>query len=145
MGNFKLERRGKYGGVKVHLDPDHCINLAKWVEKNDKAQLAHFCMKVGQDVVALMEKDPTLLKPRSPEEIQAELKEEQVKATMKLAKAGCGLDWNGKGEEKDHYVVILRPTGKIQTFFKKSFAEWEDWAEFMQDAPLHEPMIVRAT
>lgn len=178
---MKLEPRGKYPGVKVHLEAEECEELLKicasycdeflaefghtsdglpYGPKNPSQTVGDFfgdsgpvhasyhSVKFTKKLVKAMQKlfkeEPDLLKPRSEDQIQAELKEEAAKATMKLAKAGAGAgEWNDANDPT--FKVVVFPSGKLQTFQRKAFAEWTDWGQFLKEAAIPPGLInVRA-
>ena len=111
---MKIEKRGKYAGVKVHLEPEECeilIQLTaaqdlqypdhdKWAWNNpDKGFIKYaspsmqFTMKLGKKINALIKDEPNLLKSRTDEEIKSELVNEFESAKQKLAAIHEGKDW----------------------------------------------------
>lgn len=98
---MKIERRGKYPGIKVHIDPpdwkaitsgDLTVSALQWVKKLIKA------------VKDEEKTHPNLWAERTPKEIEDELKLEKAKAESKLAKLKGGLTWN----EKAHLIRCTR-------------------------------------
>jgi hypothetical protein len=105
---MKIEKRGKYAGVKVHLEPDEVeafIALAADHKKgggspamyplNSKSSTNYFTLSVqlGKMVNKLMVEEPDLLKDRTPEQIKMELIEELRAAEEKLKVIDQGGDW----------------------------------------------------
>ena len=105
---MKIEKRGKYAGVKVHLEPEECetfLKLAEDVDKADSSIKAQSTMsgikptfmllslKLGKKIKNLIADEPNLLAPRTPEEIQAELENEFESAKLKLDAIKKGKDW----------------------------------------------------
>lgn len=99
---IKVEARGKYPGVKVHLDREHCeilLALAADYKKagNDKKQAApsYFSLAVGigKKIASLKEEMPNLLEERTEEQIHATLSKELIESQEKLAAIGKGADW----------------------------------------------------
>lgn len=85
---MKLERRGKYPGVKVHLEPEECSAMV------DGETTPH--LKLRKLIRKAMIEDPSLFSERSEDEIQEELKEERDKALLKLSNIKKGKKWNSK-------------------------------------------------
>lgn len=86
---MKIESRGKYPGVKVHLDPEECellMNLAQDVALASAPVKDHIALasKMGKKILALREEEPTLLEERTPEQIKAILAKESEKARLQL-------------------------------------------------------------
>lgn len=91
---MKIERRGKYPGVKLHLDGEECKALidpnapiAAWGIGNTIAK------DIRKAVAKAIKEDPTLLEERTEEEIKATLMKEYVESEKKLAHIKDGLDW----------------------------------------------------
>lgn len=96
---MKLESRGKYPGVKVHLDPEECEALLKLAEANFmgygieiKVPLS-LASKMGKSIKDLLVEQPDLLKERTPEQIAAILAKESEKAGLQLNALKNGKDW----------------------------------------------------
>lgn len=93
---MKIEPRGKYPGVKVHLDEKECEELIKDQALNSvegERRLAKFGAKLVRKILTLQEESPTLLQPRTEDQIRAELIEERDKSIAKLAAMDQGQDW----------------------------------------------------
>ena len=101
---MKIEKRGKYAGVKVHLEPEECEAFVAFAADAEKAGLmgkkipvnmSSFSLsaKLGKKIKNLMEDEPALLKERTPEEIQHELEVEYESAALKLKALAKGKDW----------------------------------------------------
>ena len=107
---MKIEKRGKYAGVKVHLEPDECeafIKLAQDQEKveGEGANSPHpsyppkgfnymtLSTKLGKKISKLLKEEPSLLKERTPEEIQHELEVELESAQKKIHALKTGGNW----------------------------------------------------
>ena len=105
---MKIEKRGKYAGVKVHLEPEECevfLKLASDVEMANSSIKAQetlsgvhpnhllLSLKLGKKINQLIKDEPNLLKARTPEEIQAELENEYESAKLKLEAINKGKDW----------------------------------------------------
>lgn len=101
---IKIEKRGKYGGVKVHLDKEQCellLSLEKALNSQspgDEAaeaiidQVQDLVEKIASKIRKLLIEEPTLLEDRSTEEVIAILAKEKEKAELQLARAKSGKD-----------------------------------------------------
>lgn len=100
-----LERRGKYPGVKIHLDEvetrrvlDILFNPQALTPTHPSTAAPAHAFKFVAKMAKLIEKelvaDPTLLDQRTIEEITLELTTERDKAIAKLAKIQEGQSWN---------------------------------------------------
>ena len=98
---MKIEKRGKYAGVKVHLEPDEVEPFMKLfhdftaIGKPLPTTVTYFslALKLGKKIVTLMKEEPSLLLERTPEEITLELENELESATLKLAAIKAGKGW----------------------------------------------------
>ena len=99
---MKIEKRGKYAGVKVHLTETECELLMEITACSDELSstdwngeniAVKFASKLGKKISTLLEECPDLLKPRTPEEIKLELENELESATLKLQAMENGGDW----------------------------------------------------
>lgn len=99
---MKIEKRGKYAGVKVHLEPDEVQPFLDVYQDYVQAGMGtptgvidyfSLSVKLGKKIKQLIADEPNLLKPRTPEEIEAELKNEFESAKLKLAAMKQGKDW----------------------------------------------------
>lgn len=88
--SLKVETRGKYPGVKVHLDPDDCQSLMEWFEECStkptlKLGLAgKIAAKMGQKIKDLLVDQPDLFKEKTPEQLAAILIKEAEKPQLQL-------------------------------------------------------------
>lgn len=132
----KCESRGKYPGVKAHLDPEECEWLLACVDSpfDPEDAMQVFCRDLGKKIRKLMKSEPGLLQPRTHAQIEAELIEEGKKSAKKLAKAGAGLAWNDKADPTAHLVVF--PSGKVQLHHRSVFGEWDSWGVFLSEAAI---------
>lgn len=95
---MKIEPRGKYAGVKVHLDAEE-VNTLLSCMSGDEVELQRLPLFVGlagkmaRKTRALMEEDPTLLTDRTPAQIAAALEKEEVSARLKKEVLAKGQDW----------------------------------------------------
>lgn len=108
---MKIEPRGKYPGIKVHLDEKEAetfLTLFDTVGIIDDSYLSLFMFpatheqvlkltsKIGQAIRKLLTESPDVLKDtRTPEEIRAALEHERDSAIEKLHKMLQGEKWNG--------------------------------------------------
>lgn len=95
---MKIEPRGKYAGIKVHLDGEEVEKFLRWVKGGDTAVINYpiqFAGKLAKQINSLLSEHPNLLKDRTEEEIKAALLKEQEEATKKLEKIKHGEKWNG--------------------------------------------------
>jgi len=98
---MKIEKRGKYAGVKVHLEPDEAEVYMKFASDMEKSghkiqggiSYLSLSAKLGKKISALMVEEPGLLKARTPDEIKVELENEFESAKLKLAAIKQGGDW----------------------------------------------------
>ncbi len=93
---MKLERRGKYPGVKVHLDDEECKRLIKFAEETDAPSAVFrsaFAAKLGRKITQLHIEDPTIIMERTPDQIREVLEGELQAATLKLEAIKQGEDW----------------------------------------------------
>ena len=107
---MKIEKRGKYAGVKVHLEPDECEEFIKLATDMGKVEIdggyansPHFppkgfnymtlSTKLGKKISKLLKEEPSLLKERTPEEIQHELEVELESAQKKIHALKTGGNW----------------------------------------------------
>lgn len=98
---MKIEKRGKYPGIKVHLEPDECEPFITLAADHKKAggetattpSYYTLAVKLGKKIAALNTEDPGVFTPRTQEEIKAELEEEMRSSAAKLAAMQNGSDW----------------------------------------------------
>ena len=96
---MKIERRGKYPGVKLHLDGDECKALAHTTDSGflNRPEFSHISgemmREIRKAVAKAIKEDPTLLDERTEEEIKATLMKEYVESEKKLKHIKDGLDW----------------------------------------------------
>lgn len=93
---MKIEKRGKYPGVKVHLDPEEVEPFLKLAEYAKTAQLSPqykgedwftIALKMAKKLTKVKEEDPDFLKERTPEQIKASMLKDMEKINAQL-KAG---------------------------------------------------------
>ena len=97
---MKVEPRGKYAGVKLHLDKDECQKLLNfYTSAQDTASGiilsagTKFLLGMGKKVKDLLIDHPNLLHDRTDDEIHATLCKEAGESKLKLEAMGKGLDW----------------------------------------------------
>lgn len=102
---MKIEKRGKYPGVKVHLDPDECqafIQFGEDVQKISPSDpLASVALKpskptyfsvsaqIGKKMGKILVEEPDFLKERTPEQIKESLLADKAKIEKQLAAGGA--------------------------------------------------------
>lgn len=89
---MKIEPRGKYGGVKVHLEPEECqkyLDLAELAKTTPGPGLGPgavmLTIPLGKEIKKLLKEHPDLLEDKSDEKVAEVLKYEAEKAAKKLA------------------------------------------------------------
>ena len=87
---MKLERRGKYPGVKVHLEPEECSAVTDDVG----ICCPPIIKKLRKLIKRAMKDDPSLFDDRTDDEIREELEVERDKSIEKLEKLNGGGKWN---------------------------------------------------
>lgn len=89
---MKVEPRGKYPGVKIHLDAEETTLLMDVFECLDTDPTT-IPRQILKKIKCLMEEEPNLLTSRTPEQIAAALKKEEVAAREKQKVLAAGQDW----------------------------------------------------
>src|SRR4051812_46717847 len=99
---MKVESRGKYPGVKLHLEPEEVEIILTYLDEETKgfpvkgqpASLSpsQLLLKMGKKIRALQEETPGLLDERTPEQVKAILVKEVEKAAMQLKMVEAGQD-----------------------------------------------------
>ncbi|MGE3341568.1 MAG: hypothetical protein AB7J46_06765 [Candidatus Altimarinota bacterium] len=95
---LKTERRGKYGGEKLHLDAEQCKVLLGWHQErkfggntNSSNEWAvEFTKAVAKSIKDLLKEHPDMLEERTPEQIKEALLRDKAKIEKQLA---AGKDW----------------------------------------------------
>ena len=91
---MKIEKRGKYPGVKVHLEPDEVLPFKQLAEDAAKAGKSYagtpmnyfvIALKMGRKILAVEKECPDLLDKRTPEQIRESLLKDQAKIAKQLA------------------------------------------------------------
>lgn len=100
--SIKVETRGKYPGVKIHLDAEEAQQLIEACElipghyeaqPTPVSQSFGITKKMGMKIKQLLAQEPHLLQERSPEQIAAILAKESEKAALQLEALKTGQDW----------------------------------------------------
>lgn len=94
---MKVEPRGKYAGVKIHLDREESEALLAACDEFDTPKMTIILHTFGRKIHQKMEEFPDLLEDKTEEQIAEALKLEQEKATLKLARIAEGKVWNEEG------------------------------------------------
>lgn len=98
---MKVETRGKYPGVKIHLDAEECEKIIEGTADNPKGPkyydheiniLMPISIKMGKMIRNLIAENPRLLQERSKEEVLAILAKESEKSALQLATLKRGGD-----------------------------------------------------
>jgi hypothetical protein len=97
----KVETRGKYPGVKVHLDPEECEALIEATKVVKMPLVApsviqipfNLARNMGAKIRDLLDEQPNLLQERTPEQIAAILAKDHEKAALQLNRLKNGKDW----------------------------------------------------
>lgn len=103
---MKIEKRGKYPGVKAHLEKDECELLMSFAAdyalahpdktgsiKGKESNGIILAFKLGKKIKLLLDEEPGLLQERTEEEILATLSKEAIESDLKLKAIGQGADW----------------------------------------------------
>ncbi len=93
MKDIKVERRGKYGGVKIHLDSSQCEILLKWIVGKFSPEQEALLGEMILAVKKLVKRDPDTLKDRTDAEVAAILAKESEKARLQLERLKEGKEW----------------------------------------------------
>lgn len=111
---MEIERRGKYPGVKVHLDPEEIEAINKLADflkiidpvKSTSARPGQkLIIKLDSKIAAQVAEDPTTLAKRTEDEIRATLEKERDSAIKKLAAMDDGKEWHlGKPKGQDTFT-----------------------------------------
>jgi hypothetical protein len=101
----KVEKRGKYGGVKIHLDANECYTILGTTAPDADEHVIlivapAIISKMSRKITELLEEEPDLLADRTEEEIIAILAKESEKAALQLKQAKSGSDWKKVDPEK---------------------------------------------
>mgnify|MGYP001605287931 CR=1 FL=1 len=101
MLSITIHPRGKYAGVKVHLDGEEAGRFLEWAGVScalemlpaENAQVIKFASKLGNKIECLIEEIPNLLKDRTEEQIKGALYKDQDKIKEQLQAIEKGKDW----------------------------------------------------
>ena len=75
---MKLEKRGKFAGVKIHLDSEECKKITSSSHGNA------LCVDIKKLIKQAIQQDPSILDNRTSAEIEAALTKEHTKAQLRL-------------------------------------------------------------
>jgi hypothetical protein len=104
---MKIEKRGKYSGVKVHLDADECKELLGTQRLNGHAGRAdaadglmikistRFVGKLGRKIQEMLAAYPALLKDRTDDEVREQLDADINKMLEQRKALEQGKNWKG--------------------------------------------------
>lgn len=94
---LKIESRGKYAGVKIHLDAKDSQELLDWLkfyETQGNTNVAttplKFAKAMAKAIKNLLAENPDVLKERTPEQIKKAMLKDKAKIEKQLAAGG---DW----------------------------------------------------
>ena len=77
---MKLEKRGKFAGVKIHLDAEECRRMIT----TSAVGATPLCIDIQKLIKDAIRQDPTILENRTSAEIEATLAKERSKAEQRL-------------------------------------------------------------
>ena len=94
---MKIEKRGKYPGVKIHLEPDEVAVLTKLATDfkaigkplSDVLDYFTLSVKMGKKILKQVTADPSMLIERTPAQVTEALLRDKAKIEAQLA-AGEG-------------------------------------------------------
>lgn len=90
----KIEMRGKYSGVKIHLTGEESKLLLSWLGgSRDLNDAKTFTKAVAKAIRKLQEENPNVLKDRTPEEIAAALQKDKDKIEAQQQAMKSGKNW----------------------------------------------------
>lgn len=105
---MKAEARGKYPGVKLHLDGEECKALLSWYnmyrtggEIVPVAVPLEFTRKASKHIKELRANHPDMLKDRTDAKIRAALLRDLEKIETQLSALEKGKDWTQVKSELD--------------------------------------------
>jgi len=83
---MKIEKRGKYPGVKVHLEPEEvkAFMESATYDKSDYNPMMVLSRKLGKKLNALVKEEPDTLTERTPEQVAEVVALELKTATQKM-------------------------------------------------------------
>ena len=97
--SIKIEARGKYAGVKVHLDGEEAKEFLEYVGASDKQlmkkseKVLKFASKLGAKIEKLVEEIPNLFEDRTEEQIKESMNKDLEKILAQQHAMGEGKDW----------------------------------------------------
>ena len=95
----KIEPRGKYAGVKIHLNGEECQAILNWrtdwksTGEPDQILPRDLTRKMAKAIKDLMKENPDLLKDRTPEQVAASLAKDAEKIEKQQAALASKKDW----------------------------------------------------
>lgn len=95
---MKIEPRGKYAGVKVHLDGEESQMFLDVYKDHSKGGVDYtdgydFAVKLGKKISKLVGEMPNLLEDRTEEQIKEALTGDAEKIEKQLKAMAKGADW----------------------------------------------------
>lgn len=99
---IKAEPRGKYAGVKLHLDEVDSKELLDWYKLYNSGNAGStvsgavplkFSIQICKAIRDLLLEHPDMLKSRTPAQIKAALEGDQAKIQQQLQALAKGKDW----------------------------------------------------
>lgn len=102
---MKIESRGKYAGIKVHLDAEEATQFLAWADQEgtikDLKKVSVetvkvpvlFAIKLGGKIAKLLKDDPKVLEDRTPEQIAASMQKDLDKIIAQQHAMSSGKDW----------------------------------------------------
>lgn len=92
---MKIEPRGKYAGIKVHLDGDEArmFLMLKALGPVEFTPISKFALTLGKHITKLVKEIPNLLEDRTEAQIQEALLGDQAKIAKQLDAMKTGSDW----------------------------------------------------
>lgn len=94
---MKIEPRGKFGGVKIHLDADEAqrfLDINPNIQSGTDIHFSwDFARSLREKTAKLLKQTPNLLQDKTDAEVATELNLEKTKAEKKLAAMAAGHNW----------------------------------------------------
>lgn len=81
---MKADTRGKFPGIRVHLDRDDCLSFVEARDTGDKKRLRTLATSIAAAIDVVLNETPGALADRTPEQVKAALQKEAAKAAKKL-------------------------------------------------------------
>lgn len=105
---MKVESRGKYPGVKLHLEPEEVETVLSWKDFDGTHPLLR---KMGKKIAELQEETPNLLTERTPAEVEAILVKEVEKQSIQLKRLRNGQEYS-KIDPEELQAALLKHVKK---------------------------------